>query len=118
MMLSALETIYPDKIRDTSQNALNRLLPSKRGYFIAEAQKQDMKNSLVMSYMTKITEAKKELARISFAKIKECSTPFYAAAALAEISKSVKDARQEAKSVVNQILNSGSTGGGVSVPGI
>ena len=94
-----------------------------------------MKNSLVMSYMSKITEAKKELARISFAKIKECSTPFYATAALAEISKSVKDARQEAKSVVNQILNSGSTGsggtgsggtgsggtggsGGISVPGI
>ena len=108
----------------TSQNALNRLLPSKRGYFIAEAQKQDMKNSLVMSYMTKITEAKKELARISFAKIKECSTPFYATAALAEITNSVKDARQEASNVVNQILNSGSTGtgtgdvGGVSVPGI
>lgn len=124
MMLSALETIYPDKIRDTSQNALNRLLPSKRGYFIAEAQKQDMKNSLIMSYMTKITEAKKELARISFAKIKECSTPFYATAALAEITNSVKDARQEASNVVNQILNSGSTGsgagdvGGVSVPGI
>lgn len=125
MVLSALETIYPDRIKDTSQNALDRLLPSKRGYFITEAQKQDMKNSLVMSYMGKITEAKKELARISFAKIKECSTPFYAAAALAEISKSVKDARQEAKSVVNQILNSGSTGsggaggsGGISVPGI
>ena len=118
MVLSALETIYPDRIKDTSQNALDRLLPSKRGYFITEAQKQDMKNSLVMSYMSKITEAKKELARISFAKIKECSTPFYATAALAEISKSVKDARQEASSVVNQILNSGSTGGGVSVPGI
>ncbi len=114
MMLSALEILYPDRIKDTSQNALDKLLPSKRGYFIAEAQKQDMKNALVMSYMSRITESKKELARISFAKIKECATPFYATAALSEISNSVKDARQEASNVVNQILNSGSTGSGGS----
>lgn len=104
LTLSAIESIYKDEIVDTSQEALKQLPPNKRGYFLAQAKKQDMQAALFYSYMNKITEAKKELARISFAKIKECAVPFYSTAVLNEIGEMVKDAKKEAQDVVNQIL--------------
>lgn len=110
MQISAIEEAYPFEFLYTSQEVLEGILPNKRSYYLDEFQKQDMKSALFYSYAKQISEAKKELAKLSFAKIQECSTPFYYEAVLNDINKMTDEAKKEAKKIVDKILtdNTGS----------
>lgn len=103
--LALLDEIYPNELADTSDESLKHINPSQRSYFIYQAKKQELKDGLIMSFAKRIEESKKELARITMVKIKECSTPFYYAAASKEIAEAISSARQEADKVSESILN-------------
>lgn len=115
--LALLEEVYPNELKDTSDASLKKILPSQRAYFIHQAKKQEMKDAMIISFAKKIEKSKKELARISMVKIKECSTPFYYASAVQEVADTISNARKEAQDTVNKILDTSNfsvSGGGGS----
>ncbi|MBZ8002375.1 hypothetical protein [Campylobacter canadensis] len=104
MQMAIVDKLYKDSYVDTTQGAMEKIPPNKRAYALLQAQKQDLKNSLYYSYMNKISKAKKELAKITFEKLKSCSTPFYAQAAATEIASLVSTASANAENEVKQLL--------------
>lgn len=103
-LLSSIYLINPEYLKDTSNETLKQIIPSQRGKFMNDALELDQRAGLLNYYMKKVTDAKKELARLAEKKILACSTPFYATAATNEVSELIKKSQEQAKKVVEEIL--------------